>query len=153
MILGTTLRSPDFFRWWVGYGGILYGLLSLILSARAGRGWLALTLVLWMAWWWDTATGYCRRCSHFQCGLHGAVMQRYFARDLTPLPRWRGAAHAAADLFMFAWPQRWFWSWPWLGASTIVWLALAIVAVHPHSEQARRDAAKHGGHRASSGVR
>src|SRR5881296_261798 len=139
------LASPLFFRYWVGYGGILYGILALGVSARAGIGWLTVTLALAAAWWWETSTGFCRRCTHFTCGPHGAVMRRFFARDFSPLPVWRRWTHAAADLLLFAWPQPWLWRWPWLGATTIVWLAFALIAVLPFSDQARRDAAKFGG--------
>jgi len=139
------LTGPRFFRYWVGYGGILYALLSAALAARAGLGWLVLTVALAGLWWWETATGYCRRCTHFNCGPHGALMRRFFARDSRPLPTRRFLLHAAGDLLLFAWPQRWFWEWPWLGAATLVWLAVAAVAVAPVSAEARRDTPKYGG--------
>jgi hypothetical protein len=140
------LRSPGFFRYWVGYGGILYGVLGLVAAGGAGAGWFVITVLLGAAWYWETSTGYCRRCTHFNCGPHGAIMRRYFARDFRTLPIWRGVLHAAGDLFMFAWPQRWIWRWPWLGAATVLWFVLAALAVLPFSVQARRDVAKFGGH-------
>jgi len=153
MRLYAWLESPRFFRYWVGYGGIVYGALSLALAALAGPVWLLLTLTLWCAWWWESATGFCRRCTHFSCGPHGAVMRRWFARDLSPLPAWRRRLHGAADLAMFGWAQPWVWRWPWLGAATLVWLAVSLVAVLPFSGQARRDVAKFGGHPPATGLR
>ena len=153
MSVPAWLGTPRFFRYWVGYGGIVYGLLTLALAAMAGGWWLALTLLLWCLWWWETATGFCRRCTHFNCGPHGALMRRWFARDSRPLPPWRRTLHGAADLAMFAWAQPWAWQSPWLGATTLAWLAVAMVAVYPFSGQARRDAAKFGGHPPAAGVR
>src|SRR5262245_8541290 len=96
----VALFTPRFFRWWVGYGAILYAALALFVSARAGPGWLAATAALACLWWWETSTGFCRRCTHFNCGAHGAIMRRFFARDFRPLPRWRLIAHGIADLVM-----------------------------------------------------
>jgi len=146
------LRSTQFFHYWVGYGGILYGLLSLALAALAGPLWLGVTVALWCLWWWETSTGLCRRCTHFSCGPHGVVMRRWFARNPSPLRPLRRRLHGAADLAMFAWAQPWIWHWPWLGAATLGWLALSMVAVFPFSEQARRDAAKFGGHPPATGL-
>lgn len=136
------MRSPLFFKIWVGYGGILYGLLSLWLAGRAGAMALTGTLLLWGAWWWETSTGFCRRCTHFHCGPHGVLMKRFFERDRTPLPGRRLRLHLAGDLLVFAWPQIWIWEWPWLGFASLAWFAVSAVAVLPFSETARRDEAK-----------
>jgi len=144
MMLGSVM-GPRFFRFWVGYGAILYGLLALSLAARAGVVWLLLTLALGGVWWWETATGFCRRCTHFNCGPHGLLMRRFFARDLSPLSSRRLRVHAAGDLILFAWPQWWIWEWPWLGAVTLMWVAVAAVAVIPFSGEARRDTSKFAG--------
>lgn len=138
----TRLSAPGFFRVWLGYGGIAYALLAVTLAARAGAVWLLVTVLLGAAWWWESATGFCRRCTHFACGPHGVIMRRFFARDPRPLPASRLILHTTGDLLVFAWPQYWIWEWPWLGAATLVWFGMGALAAWPSSDQARRDTAK-----------
>jgi hypothetical protein len=93
----------------------------------------------------ESATGYCRRCTHFACGPHGRLMRRFFRRDPSPLARPRLLLHAALDLIMVALGLFLILSeWPSLLLPLLGWVLGAAISVAPSSPQARRDAAKWG---------
>lgn len=104
-----------------------------------------LALIVATAFWFESATGYCRRCTHFNCGPHGSVMHRFFRRDPSPLPRARLVLHAVLDLVMGIGGAVLIASaWPALLIPIIVWLFGAAWSVLPRSPEALRDTAKWG---------
>ncbi|MFQ5876607.1 MAG: hypothetical protein ACE5JH_02780 [Acidobacteriota bacterium] len=140
------VRSPGFFRYWLGHGAILFASVAAAAAWRKGPLWLAAGVLALALFWLETSTGYCRRCTHFNCGPHGSVMRRLFRRDPAPLPRSRLALHVSFDILMAAAGLYLIGSeWPPLIPPAALWVGGAALSVFPASAEARRDASKWGG--------
>lgn len=144
--LTALLKSPAFFRIWVGYGAIVVIVAVFWLSFRAGWRWGLATLLLHLAAWLEASTGLCSRCTHLHCGLHGKLQRRIFGyREYgqAPLSPFRKRIHLGVDITLCLWWLAWLWTYPltfWLGT---FWLLLTAYAVLPHTPAARENAIKY----------
>ena len=142
------LTSTRFFRYWLGYSAPVFVFLALLAAWRIGPIAIASVASFLVVFWIETSTGYCRRCTHFNCGPHGWLMRRLFRRTSAPLPRPRLVLHVCLDLILgIGGIVLISVEWPWLLVPVVIWVAGAAVSVTPVSPAARRDTAKWGGFR------
>lgn len=140
------LSSPRFFRLWFGYGIVIFTAVALAAAWRRGTAAGLLACAVAIAFWLESATGYCRRCTHFNCGPHGWIMRRAFRRNTASLPRRRLLLHVVLDILMAVGGSALIVSaWPGMLPPVLIWIAGAAWSAAPRSPAARRDTAKWGG--------